>query len=557
MDENSSRILKFFQNVKEKNGLIILPTDYREDSLLKEIFYNIQFNSFIDISSFEKELDKLNKERDVEEILLFIVKKYINLLKKIIKSDKFAFYINEPPDYFHELYLYENINDNIIENIEQLYSEGVIKLIGENFLYKKIANIYNDIEQLFLFIIPLKKNDKCIGSTVFLIDFNFDFFEEFNNLLKRLNNYFYTLILEYILKRQIEKSKENTELLIFTGKKFNYNSNFEKNLKVILKFSIDKIKADIGAIIFVNNSGKLYFKIISEGFFERIIKRKWKVSDDIFSESISKKNSFLVKDLSNDPRFNKTFNIFKGPIGSAIIVPFYSKRFKGCFSLFREIKKQSFNRYDFNIISSIANVLTTNIDNLFLYREISNSYLQTTLSLASAIEAKDKYTKGHSLRVMRYAMMIGKELGLDREDLKIIRLSAILHDIGKIGIPESIITKKGPLNDEEFKIMMKHPIIGYEITKNIDYLKKGLPFILYHHEKIDGSGYPFGLKGDKIPLFARIGSVADTFDAITSDRSYRKGLSFNEAVKELRKFADIQFDKKIVEAFVKALKKIY
>lgn len=557
MNKNTTEIFTFFKKVKEKNGLVILPPVYNKNPLIKDLFYNLQFNSFFDKKSFEVDFHKIKTENNIDNILNFLIKKYIYYLKKLIKSDKFTFYLNEPPEYLHELFLQENINENIISNIEQMHSEGVIKLISENFVYKKVTNVYNDIEQIFFFIIPLKKDGDCIGNTIFLVDFNFDFFSGFETILKNLNNFFYPLILEYILKRQIEKSKENTELLIFTGKKLNYNSNFEKNLKIILKFSIEKIEADIGAIVFVNSSGKLYFKIISEGFFNRIIKRKWKISKDIFSESIIKKRPFLIKNLSIDPRFNKTFNIFKGPIGSSIIVPFYSKRFKGCFSLFREENKPSFNKYDFNIINSIANVLTTNVDNLFLYREISNSYLQTTLSLASAIEAKDKYTKGHSLRVMRYSMMIGKELGLSVDDLKIVRLSAILHDVGKIGISESIITKKGPLNEEEFKIMMKHPIIGYEIIKNIDYLKKGLSFVLYHHEKIDGTGYPFGLKGDKIPLFARIGAVADTFDAMTSDRPYRKGLTFNDAIKELRKFSGIQFDKKIVEFFIKALKKIY
>jgi response regulator RpfG family c-di-GMP phosphodiesterase len=174
-------------------------------------------------------------------------------------------------------------------------------------------------------------------------------------------------------------------------------------------------------------------------------------------------------------------------------------------------------------------------------------------ALADALDAKCDYTSGHSLRVSRFAVLIGKALDLDDEHLKDIELAGILHDIGKIGVPESILWKPAKLTPEEQKIMAEHPVKSAQIIGELKGLKRAREYVLHHHEFLDGSGYPNGLKGDAIPIGARIILVADAYDAMTTDRPYRKAIGHQAAVAELRKQSGTQFDPKMVEALISVI----
>jgi HD-GYP domain-containing protein (c-di-GMP phosphodiesterase class II) len=186
---------------------------------------------------------------------------------------------------------------------------------------------------------------------------------------------------------------------------------------------------------------------------------------------------------------------------------------------------------------------------------LGEAFHATVHDLADTIERRDPYTGGHTRRVMNYSLAIGKSLELSRMDMINLKLAAILHDLGKIGISDDILLKNEELSRDEFEHMMMHAVYGAEILDRIDHLKDVIPGIKYHHEKYDGSGYPDGLKGKKIPVIARIIAVADTFDAITTDRPYRKGLSFDSAFEELKKSAGSQFDPEVVKAFLNAYNK--
>ncbi|MCL4428541.1 MAG: HD domain-containing protein, partial [Deltaproteobacteria bacterium] len=166
------------------------------------------------------------------------------------------------------------------------------------------------------------------------------------------------------------------------------------------------------------------------------------------------------------------------------------------------------------------------------------------------------YTGNHTKRVMEYSYAIGEALGMEKDGLEVLRLSAILHDIGKIGVRDDVLLKPSKLTDEEFALMKKHPVFGEEILKKIKGLEHVIPGVKHHHERHDGRGYPTVSKEDEIELDAKIISVADTFDAMTSDRPYRKGLDSKTAVDELIKCSGTQFDVKIVDAFIKAFPRI-
>ncbi len=184
-----------------------------------------------------------------------------------------------------------------------------------------------------------------------------------------------------------------------------------------------------------------------------------------------------------------------------------------------------------------------------LLAQLHESYETSLIMLANAIEVRDPYTRGHVERVMNYAQTIAEYLGWSSIEINNLRFGSILHDIGKIHISEDILRKDGTLSDEEWIEMRKHPEMGAELIKGIPYLDPALPVILYHHERWNGSGYPYGLKGEKIPIKARIVAIADSFDAMTTERPYRKELTPEQAYHEVISCSGIQYDPVIVDAF--------
>ncbi len=172
------------------------------------------------------------------------------------------------------------------------------------------------------------------------------------------------------------------------------------------------------------------------------------------------------------------------------------------------------------------------------------------LSLAAALEARDDETETHALRVSIYSERLAEQLRVDApETLQRLRWGALLHDVGKIGLPDAVLRKPGPLTPEEWRLVRRHPEIGHELVRRLDFLGDALNIVRFHHERYDGGGYPRGLRGEEIPLGARIFAVVDTFDAITSDRPYRRRRSYREALEEIRRAAGGQLDPTVVAAF--------
>lgn len=187
-------------------------------------------------------------------------------------------------------------------------------------------------------------------------------------------------------------------------------------------------------------------------------------------------------------------------------------------------------------------------------QELQEAYVATIKALAIAVEARDDYTGGHIERVRTYSHILGQRLGLDQPSLRRLDVSAILHDLGKIGVPDSVLTKAEPLNDEEWRLMKRHPEIGAGIANTIPFLSPNAEALASHHERWDGTGYPRGLKGEAIPLEARIIAVADAFDAMTTDRVYRRARGIGAAVEEVTDCSGSQFEPGVVDAFFRAFK---
>lgn len=250
-------------------------------------------------------------------------------------------------------------------------------------------------------------------------------------------------------------------------------------------------------------------------------------------ESLSFKNTKLQRSLISYPLMAK---------GKVI----------GILNLIRVGTRAPFSRGQLHSLSIIASKAASAIENSLLYENLERTYLSVLTALANAVEARDIYTRGHTERVWYMAEIIAQEMGWDKDKMWEVKVGGILHDIGKIGVPDAILNKPGELSQEEFEVMKTHPTQGAKILEGISFLTPSLPYILYHHERFDGKGYPFGLKEDKIPIQGRLLSVVDTFDAMCSDRPYRKKRETQTALKEIQDCSGTQFDPEIAQIFLKA-----
>jgi len=201
------------------------------------------------------------------------------------------------------------------------------------------------------------------------------------------------------------------------------------------------------------------------------------------------------------------------------------------------------------LLHILSSFFSLSLENAYLFSDLKSSYFDTVRAVTNSIEARDPYTRGHSNRVGQIARAVAEELDWSKAELELIDWGGMLHDVGKIGIPDAVLKKPGKLTNEEYEMIKSHPLIGANIVKGISFFEPIVPYILEHHERFDGKGYPQGLAGENISIKGRLLAVADTFDAMTSDRPYRKGFDPEYALEEIVRNANTQFDPEIVAAF--------
>ncbi|UCG20003.1 MAG: FHA domain-containing protein [Deltaproteobacteria bacterium] len=280
------------------------------------------------------------------------------------------------------------------------------------------------------------------------------------------------------------------------------------------------------------------------------------LSRSILNKVLEDSVGILVDDASTDDRFSLSESISLDKIRSALCVPLIRQNeVIGIIYLDARSQVKAFTEGDLELLISIAGPASIQIQNALYLGQLKRSYRDTIRALAKAVDARDPYTVGHNWRVSRLALAVASSLGWSAEELGTAELGGILHDIGKIGIPDSIFLKSEKLVDEEWQIMKQHPEIGVKMVAGIDFLEPVLPYILYHHEHWDGGGYPYGLKQEEIPEEGRLLLVCDAFDAMTTTRPYRNGLDPELAIEELRQKKGIQFDPMYVNGFITAWKK--
>jgi len=352
--------------------------------------------------------------------------------------------------------------------------------------------------------------------------------------------------------RELKKSKNRLSILYQISRSISSTLELDNILKIILDFSVKISGANRGSVMLLDEKKNIFFIKAGYNLSEKIIRGvSFTKDENTIGWVVKNKKPLYIKDLEQDKRFSKK-KVIDYKLKQLLMVPIIIEReVKGVINL---ESNTSFTTDIINLLKSFSEQAAVAINNARLYNKIQDSYFEIVKALAQAIEAKDPYTHGHSERVMEYAVQIAQKLGLPEEEMETLRYAAILHDIGKIGVRGIVLNNPNGLTNEEFDEIKKHPLIGESIIQPIELLQSIRPLIRHHHEWYNGKGYPDGLSGGVIPLGARILTVADAYDAMISDRPYRKALNKETAIRELKRGSGTQFESKLVEVFLEILK---
>jgi len=315
------------------------------------------------------------------------------------------------------------------------------------------------------------------------------------------------------------------------------------------------MKAEVGSLLLVHEENRrLYFEVALGEREEDLKTISLNFGEGIAGWVAQHGKPLIVNSPGKDPRFFKGVDErteFK--TRNIICVPVRVKeKTIGVLEAVNKKGKGRFNKEDLFLLISLADQVAIALDNSRLYQELEEMFFQTAKSLADAIEKRDPHTGGHTQRVTLYSQATAKYLPLTPLEKKWVKITSVLHDIGKIGIEDYILKKPKPLSPREFEIIKRHSIMGAEIIQHIRQLREIIPGVKYHHEQVDGKGYPDGLRGKDIPILAKIIAVADTYDAMTTDRPYRKAMDKKIAIEELKRCSGTQLDGEVVEAFIHA-----
>lgn len=353
-----------------------------------------------------------------------------------------------------------------------------------------------------------------------------------------------------------KKLLSNLSLLYKIGKELEGIVELYSISNLAVNYFQDMIKPDVCALLLLDQeTQEFYFGALTgyEYKIETLAARRFKIEPEMHKKLLEEHNAILIPQLKTKPHILEYIPVKDAK--SLFIFPLVARNKTVGLVLFIGCTTIELNEEDLETISTISSEIAVCIENAYLYLKLKQNYLSAVAALVKAIEAKDKYTRGHSEMVADLAALVATHLNLSKDEVEAIWFSGLLHDVGKISISEQILLKKGVLTQDEYTAIKMHCIVSTSIVRRIDVNNRLTPIILYHHERFDGSGYPEGLQQDAIPIGARVLSVCDAYEAMISERPYRKALSKEEAISELSRCAGAQFDPKVVEVFIAIISK--
>lgn len=359
---------------------------------------------------------------------------------------------------------------------------------------------------------------------------------------------------------------ENLELqvqellkLLEAAKQLNSNLEIEEVFQNILLQMVTMVGAEAGTLWVLDQDGEEIKVVAAYGeSADKIVNIRLKKDEGIAGKVIMSGEPVLIRNVQEHPDWSNRVDESSGFVTKSMItVPLTVKgKVLGSLQLLNKKQCEFFNEADVSLAVALASQSAMALHNSQMYDELQQMFLSMIRTLAKVLDARDPYTAGHSERVANYSVWIAGKLGMAADKKKELYKAALLHDVGKIGIPDDILRKPDRLTKEEYDSIKLHTVIGADILSNME-PKRAMADVIQtarsHHERMDGSGYPDGLKGNEISLFARIVGVADTFDAMTTARSYSKGMPYRDAAEELIRCKDTLFDSAIVDAFTTVL----
>ncbi|MBI4788085.1 MAG: GAF domain-containing protein [Chloroflexi bacterium] len=358
------------------------------------------------------------------------------------------------------------------------------------------------------------------------------------------------------LYKQMQRSNIQLANLIEIGRQLTFSLDLDRVLRVILEKATELLQCEAGSLLLVDpDTDELIFKVALGPAGTQLSDTRLPPGAGIAGAVARSGKPLIVNDPKADPRHYVDVDASTAQVTHSLLcVPLISKEHTiGVLEVLNKTDGTPFDEQDRDSLAGFAIQSSIALGNAQLYSDLRRAFTETVKVITNAVEARDPYTAGHSERVTTIALETARELGWSREQIEVLEIGSLLHDIGKIGVSDAILLKPGPLTDDEWAEMKKHPVLGAKMLESISQLRQVLPYILYHQERYDGKGYPFGLAGTEIPIEGRMLAVLDTLDAMTSNRPYRPGLTMEDAIEEIKVNRATQFDPDIVDALLRVV----
>ncbi len=384
------------------------------------------------------------------------------------------------------------------------------------------------------------------------------FSQEELELITALSTQAAAALLNARVYRGLDRKHSQLEHLVEIGSHLTTILEIRTVLNMITAKAVQLLHCEAGSLLLVDEENQeLVFQVAIGPAGLRLTEKRLPMDRGVAGTVARSGAPLIVNDARSDPRHDEGIDSLTALVTRSLLcVPLKTNnRTIGVLEVMNKTDGAPFDEEDAQALGGFAVQSTIALENARLYSDLKLAFRDTVRVIANAIEARDPHTAGHSERVTLISLAIAREMGWSREQLDVLEIGALLHDIGKIGVGDSILRKPSPLTNEEYAEMKQHPVLGARVIESVSVLRPVLPYILYHQEHYDGQGYPFGLHGTEIPIEGRLLAVVDSLDAMTSDRPYHKAMSLPGALDEIVRHRGTQFDPDVVDALLRVSNK--
>jgi len=456
--------------------------------------------------------------------------------------------------------IHMSVREGIIGQVYVTGDPQVVPGVTDHAAFRKDISDAVNYQIQTLIAVPLQIDNRRLG-VLELFNKQPDgavFTNEDLTLVSALSNQISLVVEAHRLREESGRQVKQLSLLLKALEIVNSSLSLDVVLDNLMTMGMQLIDAEAASVLLMDDElGQLYFAAATGVKKEEMKRIYLKKGEGIAGWVADHGEILLIPDVSKDERFSSKADKSSGfQTKSIVAVPLKNEnRLIGVAEALNKKGGGEFSQADAQLLVTLAAYGAMAIQKAQLYRDVNELFMATLRALADAIEAKDANTRGRTDFIRKLSVVLAEEMQLSSREIWDVEMAALLHDVGKIAVPDSVLHKHESLTDEEFKIVMRVPVVGAEIVSPIKQLRNAVPYIRHVNERWDGKGYPDRLVGDQTPLGARIVAVANAFDAMTSDRPYRKGLPDDVALKELASCAGVQFDPGCVEAFIRAYRK--